>query len=250
MRSLRVFSCVEAPSSPPSDDSYARDMTNAPQYAPVELISSRIDEDAVVRADPPGSSPDDKPLVLLLHGLGSHEEDLPGLVPFLPAAFTYASLRGIFRYVQGYAWFEMPVDPESPEALQASAVAVESWIADRRAQGVRVAGAIGFSQGGALALQLLRRDPRALDFVVNLSGFPFPAPMAGDAALAEVAPPALWGHGGMDPHFGPEREEAVRTFLTQHTRMEEERRPHLGHAVDEVELRALAAFLERRAAEL
>ena len=225
-------------------------MTNAPQHAPVELISPRIDEGAVVRADPPGSSPEGRPAVLLLHGLGSDEEDLAGLVPFLPAAFTYISLRGIFRYVQGFAWLEMPVDPARPEALQASAAAVEAWIAEQRDQGVRVAGAIGFSQGGALALQLLRRDPRAVGFVVNLSGFPFPAPMAGDAALAAVAPPVLWGHGGVDPHFGPEREEAVRAFLIQHTRVEEERRPHLGHAVDEIELRAVAAFLERRAAEL
>lgn len=222
-------------------------MTNAPQYAPVELISSRIDDDSVVRVDPQGSSPDGKPVAILLHGLGSHEEDLTGLVPFLPSDFTYVSLRGIYRYVQGYAWFEMPVDPARPDALQASAAAVEAWIAGQRAQGIRVVGAVGFSQGGALALQLLRRDPHALEWIVQLSGFPFPAPMPGDAALAEVAPPALWGHGGMDPHFEPEREEAVRAFMRGHTRMEEERRPYLGHAVDEVELRAIAAFLQRRA---
>lgn len=216
-------------------------MTNAPQYAPIELISPHIDEDAVVR-----SGAADAPIVLLLHGLGSHEGDLAGLVPFLPTAFSYVSLRGIYSYVQGYAWCEMPVDPEHPESLQASAAAVENWIA---AQSTPVVGAIGFSQGGALALQLLRRDATALDFVVNLSGFPFPAPMPGDAALAETAPPTLWGHGGMDPHFDAEREEQIRTFMRAHTRLEEERRPHLAHAVDEIELRAIAAFLQRRADE-
>ncbi|MGO1200016.1 MAG: alpha/beta hydrolase [Brachybacterium sp.] len=220
-------------------------MTNASQYAPVELIATEIDEDAVVRSDPAGTR--SAPIVLLLHGLGSHEGDLAGLIPFLPTDFAYVSLRGIYRYVQGYAWFEMPMDPERPEALQASATAVESWIA---AQDAPVVGAIGFSQGGALALQLLRRDPQALDFVVNLSGFPFPAPMPGDTALAEVSPPVLWGHGGMDPYFTDGREDPVRDFLRAHTRLEEERRPQLGHAVDEVELRAVAAFLRRRAAEL
>ena len=220
-------------------------MTNASQYAPVELIATEIDEGAVVRSEPAGTR--SAPIVLLLHGLGSHEEDLAGLVPFLPTDFTYVSLRGIYRYVQGYAWFEMPMDPERPEALQASAAAVESWSA---AQDAPVVGAIGFSQGGALALQLLRRDPQALDFVVNLSGFPFPAPMPGDTALAELSPPVLWGHGGMDPHFADGREAAVRDFLSAHTRLEEERRPQLGHAVDEIELRAVAAFLQRRAGEL
>lgn len=220
-------------------------MTDTPQYAPVELIAPEIDESAVVRA----GSDEAAPIVLLLHGLGSDEQDLAGLVPFLPEEFTYASLRGIFRYVQGYAWFEMPVDPERPEGIEASAAAVERWIAAQSAQGRRVVGVIGFSQGGALALQLLRRDAEVLDWAVQLSGFPFPAPMPGDDALAAVRPSVLWGHGGMDPHFGPEREEAVRTFLSSHTALEEERRPHLAHAVDEVELRAVAEFLRRRAEE-
>lgn len=216
-------------------------MTQPSQYGPVELIAPRIDEDAVVRSEPATS---DKPLVLLLHGLGSHENDLAGLVPHLPADFAYASLRGIHRYVQGYAWFEMPVDPADTSSVDASAAAVEEWIA---AQSVPVAGAIGFSQGGLLALHLLRRDPHALDFVVNLSGRPFPAPLPGDAALAAVRPPALWGHGGLDPLFDAETEDLTRQFMSAHLRLEEERRPYLGHAVDEVELRAIAAFLQRQA---
>jgi phospholipase/carboxylesterase len=221
-------------------------MTTSSSYGPVELISPDLDETAVVR----GGGGADAPIVLLLHGLGSHENDLVGLVPFLPTDFEYVSLRGIHRYVQGFAWFDMPVDPQRPEAIEASAAAVERWIAARTAAGRRVAGAIGFSQGGALALQLLRRDAHALDWIVQLSGFPFPAAMPGDAALAAVRPPALWGHGGADPLYDEEREQSVREFMSAHTALEEERRPHLGHAVDEIELRAIAAFLRRRAAEM
>lgn len=216
-------------------------MTTSPQYGSVELISPHLDQSAVERG-----GAQDAPIVLLMHGLGSDERDLAGLVPFLPPVFEYVSVRGIFRYVQGFAWFDMPVAPDRPEAIEASSAAVEEWIA---AQERPVVGAIGFSQGGALALQLLRRDPHALQFVVNLSGFPFPAAMQGDTALAEVRPPALWGHGGMDPLYDPEREQAVREFMGAHTALEEERRPQLGHAVDEIELRAVAAFLQRRAAD-
>ena len=216
-------------------------MTTSPQYGPVELIAPHLDPSAVVRG-----GAQDAPIVLLMHGLGSDERDLASLVPFLPPVFEYVSVRGIFRYVQGFAWFDMPVAPDRPEAIEASSAAVEEWIA---AQDRPVVGAIGFSQGGAVALQLLRRDPHALRFVVNLSGFPFPAAMQGDTALAEVRPPALWGHGGMDPLYDPEREQAVREFMGAHTALEEERRPQLGHAVDEIELRAVAAFLQRRAAD-
>ena len=215
-------------------------MTTSPQYGPVELIAPHLDPSAVVRG-----GAQDAPIVLLMHGLGSDERDLASLVPFLPPVFEYVSVRGIFRYVQGFAWFDMPVAPDRPEAIETSAAAVEEWIAE---QDRPVVGAIGFSQGGAVALQLLRRDPHALRFVVNLSGFPFPAAMQGDTALAEVRPPALWGHGGMDPLYDPEREQAVREFMGAHTALEEERRPQLGHAVDEIELRAVAAFLQRRAA--
>lgn len=218
-------------------------MTSAFANPPVELIAESIDETAVVRM---GSTAPDAPIVLLLHGLGSHERDLTGLVPYLPPTFAYVSLRGIYRYVQGYAWLESDIDPAATEKIQASAAAVEAWIA---AQQVPVAGVIGFSQGGILGLQLLRRDPRALEWIVQLSGAPFPAPMPGDQALAQVKPPALWGHGGMDPLFDEDREQRVRDFMTAHTTLEEERRPHLGHAVDEVELRAIASFVQRRADE-
>ncbi|ACU86913.1 predicted esterase [Brachybacterium faecium DSM 4810] len=214
------------------------------QMPPFTLLSPRIDEDAVVRSEPAPTAAQDAPIVLLLHGLGSHEHDLAGLVPHLPEDFRYVSLRGIHAYGPGYAWFEMPIDPQRPEAIDPAAAAVETWIA---AQSEPVVGAIGFSQGGLLALHLLRRDARALDFVVNLSGVPFPAPLPGDAALAAARPPVLWGHGGRDPLFGGEIEEMTREFLSTHTQLEEERRPELGHAVDEVELRALAAFLRRRA---
>ncbi|MGP9536672.1 alpha/beta hydrolase [Brachybacterium sp. AOP43-C2-M15] len=213
-------------------------MTSA---SPSEPISPRLDEEAVVR-----SAHDERPIVLLLHGLGSHERDLTGLVPHLPPGFAYVSLRGILRHGPGFAWFEMPVDPDRPGSIDPAAAAVEEWIA---AQTAPVVGAIGFSQGGLLALHLLRRDARALDFVVNLSGRQFPAPMPGDAELAAVRPPVLWGHGGLDPLMGGEIEEQVRAFLSAHTALEEERRPNLGHAVDEVELRAVAAFLQRRADE-
>lgn len=217
-------------------------MTTSPLYGPVELISPHLDESAAVRG---GDAT--RPIVLLLHGLGSDERDLASLVPFLPPLFEYVSLRGNHRYVQGYAWFPMPAERALPVRADAAAAAVEEWIA---AQDRPVVGAIGFSQGGLLALHLLRREAGRLDFVVNLSGWPSPEVLPGDAALAARRPPVLWGHGGVDPHYDEESEARIREFLGAHTALEEERRPHLAHAVDEVELRAVAAFLRRRAEEI
>lgn len=190
-----------------------------------------------------GSREADAPIVFLLHGLGSHERDLIDVVPFLPPGFAYVSLRGIYEYVQGYAWLEADIDPAHLEALQRSVTAVESWIAQQSAP---VVGAIGFSQGGILGLQLLRERADALDWLVQLSGAPFPAPMEGDAALAAKRPKTFWGHGGMDPLFDEARESAVREFMQAHTDCEEVRRDWLGHGVDQEELRRIASFVQAR----
>lgn len=210
---------------------------------PVQQVSSEIDPATIWTSRP--AAPD-APIVLLLHGLGSHEHDLPALVPHLPPQFAYASPRAIHLAPQGWAWFAMGgEDPSAwdPSTINASAAALERWIA---AQQAPVVGAIGFSQGAALALQLLRRNPRRLDFALVLSGFPFPVPTPGDAALAEVRPPVLWSHGGQDPIITPPVVAQVRTFLEEHTTMREVDRPAMGHAVDAAVLQETARFLQER----
>ena len=203
--------------------------------------------------------------VIWLHGLGADGHDFVPLVPELvrpgwPAIrflFPHAPVRAVTinNGTRMRAWYDIVdfdlANRADETGVLESVAQVDALIARESARGIPASRVIlaGFSQGGAVALQLLRRDPHALRFVVNLSGFPFPAAMQGDTALAEVRPPALWGHGGMDPLYDPEREQAVREFMSAHTTLEEERRPQLGHAVDEIELRAVAAFLQRRAAD-
>src|SRR5690606_14160265 len=55
----------------------------------------------------------DGELLVVMHGIGSHEGDLFGLAPHLPAELTIASLRGPIPYGGGFAWFEFsPVDSD------------------------------------------------------------------------------------------------------------------------------------------
>lgn len=212
-------------------------------FPPVQLLSEHIDDTATWRSRP---AEDPAPIVLLLHGFGSHEQDLTGLVPYLPPHFAYASLRGIYRAMQGYAWFgrgALDGTDRDPALIERSAAAVEEWIA---AQSAPVVGAVGFSQGGALTLQLLRRDPRRFAFGAILSGFPHPVPHEGDSALAAVKPPVLWAHGGLDPIITPDIVERVGAFLREHTDVQEVDRPTMPHAVDGVVVQETARFLQEQ----
>ena len=177
----------------------------------------------------------------MLHGLGSDAPDLADL----PQQCVYASSRGIHRWNDGWAWLERTVDSDRPELLMASVRAVERWM-DHLGNNADVVGAVDFSQGAILALQLMRRSPRRLGWVGQLSGGPFPADADGDSLLRELRPPVFWGHGTADPTLPPEAEEYVRTWLQTHSTLEEVRVPGLGHDVDDVVVTALAAFVDSR----
>lgn len=206
-------------------------------------VTKGLDESAVWWSRPPR---DGEGIVLLLHGVGSHEGDLIGLAPHLPQDLVYVSLRGRIPHGSGWAWLEFPIDPARRETLSASAAAVETWAAGLPAG--RVVGAIGFSQGGLLALELLRRRPGSLAWVADLSGRPFPAELPGDAELAAAPPPVFWGRGGQDALFGPEALASAGDWLRTHTDLTEVVSPALGHGVDERILGALAAFVRERIA--
>lgn len=215
-----------------------------PRYAagmsePIGLVS--LDPSAVWTSAPlsPGAR-----VVLLLHGLGGDEADIATLAPAFPPGYVYVALRGPFPSDQGWAWTERDIDPARPGRINASAQAVEDWLATL--DGVTCVGAVGFSQGAIVALQLMRRDPDRLGWVVQLSGGPFPMEMDGDAVLAQRRPPVFWGHGGSDPTLPADAEDWVRDWMTAHTEVYEVRIPDLGHDVDDEMAAAAAAFIAAR----
>ncbi|WP_291049626.1 hypothetical protein [Herbiconiux sp.] len=110
--------------------------------------------------------------VLLLHGYGSNEHDLTGIVPALGLGVPWASLRAPIELGNGgAAWFAIttPGDPD-PEPLAEATDAIWAWIDATRGESSRVL-PIGFSQGGLMASQLLRTRPERVGAPVVLGGF-------------------------------------------------------------------------------
>lgn len=200
----------------------------------------------------PEEAGDGSPVMVLLHGRGSHMGDLQGLTRFFPGVTILtpqAPHRGEpWGYGPGWAWYRyMGGDRPDRDSLEKSLEALETFLAELPSHlgfspGPLVLG--GFSQGGTTSLAFALTRPGTVDGVVNLSGF-----------LAEVdgvrlpldpleGTPVFWAHGNRDPAVPFELAlkgwEAIRAAGG---RLEAEEFP-IGHWVAPEELQALGRWLQ------
>jgi len=197
-----------------------------------------------VRPDPgPAGQPAAGPVVVLLHGYGSHEHDLAGLGPHLGA--PWVSLRAPLPLPHGgFAWFPIvtPGDPD-PESVARATEAVWAWV-DAELGTDRPVVPVGFSQGGLMATQLLRTRPERVAATVVLGGFVQAAEQPADAALAASRPPVFWGRGAEDRVIAPHAVERTAAWLPGRSTLVERVYPGLAHGIDARELADVRAFLD------
>lgn len=208
-----------------------------------------IDRDAVLwsasAADRAG-----RPLLLLLHGFGSHEGDLFSLAPYLPLQPAIASLRAPIDLGGGAsAWYNLRETAQGrtsdPDEVTAATDAVLDWL-DALDPAPASVGLLGFSQGGALAIELLRARPAAFDFAVVLAGFLAETPGPDDEALALAAPPVFWGRGTDDPVVSASMVDRTQAWLPEHSTLTERIYEGVGHTLSQQELDDAVAFLRAR----
>lgn len=203
-------------------------------------MTVHLDPTAAVWA--PTSAPEG-PVLLLMHGYGSHEHDLVGLVPHLPAHLRSVAVRAPLTAGPGYAWVPI-ADPGRPDpaATQEAADAVLAWLDAEVPAGTPVA-LLGFSQGGLMVTHLLRTRPERFLAGVVLSGFTADVELPGDDALAALAPPVFFGRGDRDPIITPEAFARTSAWLPAHCTTTEVVYPGLAHGVSQQELADVHRFL-------
>ncbi|MBG6238917.1 phospholipase/carboxylesterase [Mycetocola sp. CAN_C7] len=212
------------------------------------MPTHRIDPEAVLWSAS-GEDREERSLLVVLHGYGSNESDLFQLAPFLPLEPVIAALRAPLVApfpIDGWSWY--PIDePGKPndDGMQSSTAAVLEWL-DALPYTPDSIGLLGFSQGGAMSIELLRAAPERFTFAVNLSGYASREIRSGDQALADRRLPVFWGRGTHDDVIPPAAVAHTSDWLPGHSRLVGRVYEGLSHAISQQELADVRGFIERQ----
>jgi phospholipase/carboxylesterase len=201
--------------------------------------------------------------VLWLHGLGADGHDF---VPIVPELGLAGAVRFVFPHAPRRpvtindglvmrAWYDVLAlegpRREDEAGIRESARRVEALIARERERGIAPGRLVlaGFSQGGAMALQVGLRHPAPLGGLVALSAYlPLAGVVPAEASAAGRRARVFLAHGTGDPLIPLARARATRAALEALGCTVEYHEYPMAHAVCEAEIRQLGAWLADRLA--
>ena len=195
------------------------------------------------------------PLLILLHGVGSNEQDLFSLAGEIDPRFEVISARAPHtRFPGSYMWFEISISGGEfviqREMWEQSLGLLVRFIGEAveayRADPARVYLA-GFSQGAIMSLCVMLTRPEILAGVVAMSG----------RLLPEVRPlarppddlrgfPVIVLHGTNDPVIPVRHAEEIREYLSQLPVDLTFKLYPMGHEISGTSLRDVDAWLRAR----
>jgi phospholipase/carboxylesterase len=195
--------------------------------------------------------------VIWLHGLGADGHDFEPIVPELRLrravrfVFPHAPIRPVTvnNGLEMRAWYDIvgfDLGAEDDAGIRASAAAVARLVDREVERGVPAERIVlaGFSQGGAVALQLALREPRRLAGVLALSTYlPLAATLAREKSAASAEVPIFMAHGQYDPMIPLAKAEASRRILEREGYAVDWRVYPMPHAVCAPEIAAIGAWL-------
>ncbi len=161
-------------------------------------------------------------LLVLMHGIGSNEQDLAGLAPVIDPEghFVVVCPRGPYGYGPGFAWFRMEAPDTARMTMASSLGAIDEVITSACDEyGVKREETVvgGFSMGGAMSLAFTFRPSELARpaGVLVMSGF-LPMEAATDLDWSAPLPPVLMQHGTQDPMVPLQRARETARVLQEH----------------------------------
>ena len=120
------------------------------------------------------------PVLFLLHGYGSHEEDLFSFANYLPEEYLIISLRAPLTLgFGGYAWYSIHFneqqdkwsdDDEAKTAQEIILHNIDYHLEQFKLEGQKVS-LLGFSQGAILSWAVGLSHPERIEKIIALSGY-------------------------------------------------------------------------------
>lgn len=201
---------------------------------------------------PSGGKP---PLLVLLHGIGSNEQDLIGLAPSLDWRFLIVSARAPITLERGaYAWFHIQftatgivIQPEEAEASRLLVLKFVDEIVEAYGADSSRVFLMGFSQGCILSLAASLTEPRKFAGVVGMSGRLMPEIETQMAPAAQLQGfPMMIVHGTLDQVLPIAYGRGIRDRLQALPVELTYREYAMSHTVSPESLRDIAAWLKNR----
>ena len=162
--------------------------------------------------------PGPSPALILLHGRGSNEEDLLGLVPYLdPRFFCIAARAPLYFPYGGYTWYDLKeVGSPDVEQFEQSFGKLSKFLDDIRhgyAIDPRLIFLLGFSMGTVMSYALALSRPDAIRGVVAHSGY-LPEHASSQFKWDQLSGTSFFiAHGTQDPvipiHYGRRAHELL-----------------------------------------
>jgi phospholipase/carboxylesterase len=185
-----------------------------------------------------------KLVVVLLHGYGAAERDLPELMNYLPDLPWLSPRAPLASQYEGFSWYDAAelVNP-AVEEVQSSTDLLWEWIDGCVSAEAKII-VIGFSQGALMATQLLRTRPDRVQATVILSGFVASGVLPEDAELARNKPKVIYARGLEDEMIPKTAISQLNTWLQVNTKAVTKTYPALGHSVDSRVMNDVAQYLQ------
>jgi phospholipase/carboxylesterase len=136
------------------------------------ILDYKVRKPMIVTSNPP--------VLFLLHGYGSHEEDLFSFANYLPEDYLVISLRAPLSLdFGGYAWYSIHFDQDQKkwsddeEAIAAQKIILYNidFHLKQFSLGDKRVSLLGFSQGAILSWALGLGRPDKFDKIIALSGY-------------------------------------------------------------------------------
>ncbi len=196
------------------------------------------------------------PVIFLLHGYGSNEEDLFGFAEDLPSSCCVISARAPHRLEPfGYAWYAINFDAthgkwsDTKQAIQSRDLirkfieeACQTYHLDRE----RVT-LIGFSQGTVLSYAVALSYPEEIRHIVALSGYIDQEILDGDPSQKDYSHLQVYAsHGQVDMVIPPEWAQKAPPFMERLGIDHVYEEFPVGHGVSPQNFHAFRKWLEER----